>query len=125
MKRVRDGGSSHRERSTSRHDYSDGDDNDQDKQDKRSKADLNLDLGDIGAGYSIEEKRVIEAVRIYKEQLVPFFQDKSSIMRRSNYFSIRGYGTGVQSTAATTNTTTPNTSPTKQEKRIEQTAMTD
>ena len=62
---------------------------------KRDRVDPELDLQDIGAGYSVADKRIQSCIATYKEKLLPFFEANPSILRNSNYLSIKGYGFGI------------------------------
>lgn len=62
---------------------------------KREKLDAEINLDDIGVGYSLEDRRVKTALSVYQEKLLPFFEENPSLLKKSNYLSIKGYGTGI------------------------------
>ena len=72
---------------------------------KKSRPDLQPNLEDIGAGYSIEDRRVKEALKTYETKLLPFFDENPSLLKRSNYLSLRGYATGIENRTPTSSIT--------------------
>lgn len=57
-----------------------------------------LNLEDLGAGYSVEDKRVARAILQYETKLLPFINENYSVFKNSNFLSLRGYATGCKST---------------------------
>lgn len=50
---------------------------------------------DYGAGYDSADRRVIRAIKIYEEELLPFVQ-QCQAFAKSNFLSIKGYATGLR-----------------------------
>lgn len=60
------------------------------------KIETTLDLNDLGAGYTMEDKRISRAVQYYEEILLPFISENYDLFKSTNYLSIKGYGTGLK-----------------------------
>lgn len=54
-----------------------------------------LDLNNLGAGYNSDDIRVIKALEIYENKLLPFIKDNESVFKSSNFLNIKGYGTDI------------------------------
>lgn len=64
--------------------------------DKKPKLDASsLDLKDLGAGYEAEDRKLIRAINIYETKLLPYIEEHSSLFKRSNFLSLKGYATGI------------------------------
>lgn len=57
---------------------------------------FNMSEMTLGAGYDIEEKRVIRAMKIYETELLPFIKENSTTLKLGNFLEIKGYGTNIE-----------------------------
>lgn len=60
------------------------------------KIETTLDLNDLGAGYSTEDKKVSRAIQYYEDVLLPYIRENHDLFKSTNYLSIKGYGTGLR-----------------------------
>lgn len=60
------------------------------------KIETTIDLNDLGAGYSIEDKKVQRAVQYYEGIFLPYIKENYDLFKSTNYLSIKGYGTGLK-----------------------------
>lgn len=62
---------------------------------EKTRIESGLNLDNLGAGYSIEEKRVARAVKYYENELLPFIKENHDLFKSSNFLSIKGYATDL------------------------------
>lgn len=54
------------------------------------------DLSDLGAGYHNEDRRTIQGIELYENELLPFIKEHKDIFQNCNFLSIKGYATGLR-----------------------------
>lgn len=64
---------------------------------KKAKPCSALNLEDLGAGYSLTDKRVEKAIQFYENKLLPFINENQKLFANSNFLALKGYATGLSS----------------------------
>lgn len=77
----------------------------------KPKIESSLDLENLGAGYNIEDNRIIKAVQFYESELLPFVKKHTKIFKRSNFISIKGYGADLKVQEFTSHRSSPTENP--------------
>lgn len=66
-----------------------------------------LDLENLGAGYNIDDNRIVKAVQYYESVLLPFVKEHTKIFKHSNFLSVKGYATDLKVQESTSHRSSP------------------